>query len=505
MGHLADGQAGRGQLGGGVGQRLAHQGGRHVHRRRAEGHGEVEHAPARPAGCRPPGPGPGCRRHRVRSWYCVVRLHVPVGAADGGVEICRVGAHQGRYREGGHPDLVVPVGAGTGQGGDQQQGQHQGADAVAPGFGLRRGVGRGVGQVDDALVGDDPDAVHHRSRRGVHDVGLAGAGLGRGAQHHGGVAVGQDVVVVHHGAGQHEGLGPVELLGGVHQQAGEARRRRAGRPDRGRPAASSGARSGPSASGTVTGWSTRAMSVPMVVSAAKGTVPVTASIMHQGQGVDVAAPVEGLAPGLFGRRVAGGAQHGALRLGPRRLGQRPGQAEVGDAQAGLFVEEQVGRLDVAVHEAAAVGVVEAAGRLEPDHEGLRRAEQAAVVEHRAQAAATQVLGHQEGHVVVAPVEHRHDVGVVEGRRGLGLGPEAAQEGLVVGQRIVQDLDRHPAAQRHVVGQVDRCGRAGADGRQQAIALGQHLTDAVGHPGQSHGRQASSYAGSVIVEGHRPVQ
>ena len=46
----------------------------------------------------------------------------------------------------------------------------------------------------------------------------------------------------------------------------------------GTPAASSAGRSGPSDSGTVTGRSTRAISVPMVVSVANGTEPVTDSI-----------------------------------------------------------------------------------------------------------------------------------------------------------------------------------------------------------------------------------
>ena len=121
----------------------------------------------------------------------------------------------------------------------------------------------------------------------------------------------------------------------------------------------------------------------------------------------------------------------------------------------VVAEEEVGGLDVAVDEAPAVGVVEAAGRLEADQQRLRRAEPPAHVEHRPQAAAAEVLAHEVRPVVLlAPVVDRHDVGVVEGGGGPGLGPEPAQERLVVGQRRVQDLDRDAAAQPNVVGEED---------------------------------------------------
>ena len=94
---------------------------------------------------------------------------------------------------------------------------------------------------------------------------------------------------------------------------------------------------------------------------------------HEGERVDVGLAGEGLALRLLGRRVAGGAEHRALRFGPRRLGQRPGQAEVGDAEPALLAEEEVGRLDVAVHEAPAVRVLEGPGGLEADQQRLRRA------------------------------------------------------------------------------------------------------------------------------------
>ena len=77
------------------------------------------------------------------------------------------------------------------------------------------------------------------------------------------------------------------------------------------------------------------------------------------------------------------------------------------------------------------------------------------VEHVPQAAAAQQLEDEEGGAaVLTPVVDADDVGVLEGGDGLGLGPEAAEEGLVLGQCRMQDLDRDPAAQRDVVGRED---------------------------------------------------
>jgi hypothetical protein len=138
-----------------------------------------------------------------------------------------------------------------------------------------------------------------------------------------------------------------------------------------------------------------------------------------------------------------------------------------------------------------VGVRQRLAGLQTDHERLGRAEPPAPVEHGPEAAAAEVLRHQVGPVgLFAPVEHGHDVGVVEGRRGPGLGPEPAQEGLVVGQRRVQDLDRHPPAQAHVVGQEHMRRRAGSNRSEEAVPASQDATEVVRYPGRSHGRKAT---------------
>ena len=229
----------------------------------------------------------------------------------------------------------------------------------------------------------------------------------------------------------------------------------------------------------------------MVVSAANGHGAGDALDQDEAERVHVGLAVDRLALRLLGRGVASGAEHGALRLGPRRLGEGTGQAEVGDAQPAVVAEEEVARLDVAVHEAAAVGVVEGPRGLEADHQRLRRGEPDAAVEQRPQAAAAEVLGDDvRSAVVVAPVVHGDDVRVVEGGRRLRLGPEAAEEGVVLGQGRVQHLHGDAPAEADVVGQVDLGGRAGADGGDQPVSPAQDATDLVRHAGHDHAARVS---------------
>jgi hypothetical protein len=283
-------------------------------------------------------------------------------------------------------------------------------------------------------------------------------------------------------AGQRHGIGPGQLLGGGDQLAAEpggvdagGRVERAGRLDGGDERAQLLGH----VDGVVEAGHERADGRV----GREGHLPGHGLDQHEGQRVDVAAPVDRLPPGLLGRGVAGGAEHRALRLGPRRLGDGPRQAEVGDAQPGVGPEEQVRRLDVAVDEALAVGVLERPGGLQPDDERLAGRQPVAGVEDRAEAAAAQVLGDEEGRALVAaPVVDGDDVGMAQGGRGLGLGPEAAQEGLVVGEAGMEDLHRHPAAQPDVVGQVDLRRGASAQRREQPVAPTQHTTDLIGHAG-----------------------
>ena len=114
-----------------------------------------------------------------------------------------------------------------------------------------------------------------------------------------------------------------------------------------------------------------------------------------------------------------------------------GQAEVGDVRLALLVDQDVGRLEVAVQDAPLVGVVHRLGRL--GHQPRRGPRVVAVaVEPAGQAAAGDQL-HAEVAlaVVLADLVDRHDVGVVQRRDRLGLVLEPPELG-VAGQNAGPD-------------------------------------------------------------------
>ena len=114
-----------------------------------------------------------------------------------------------------------------------------------------------------------------------------------------------------------------------------------------------------------------------------------------GQGVQIGAPVDRRTAGLFGRDVARRADERARRLRPRGLGERAGKAEVGDAHDAVRVEQEVPGLDVAVDDAAAMGVRERRAHLPADVRRLLGCEAVAGVEHGSQRAALEELEHHE--------------------------------------------------------------------------------------------------------------
>ena len=234
--------------------------------------------------------------------------------------------------------------------------------------------------------------------------------------------------------------------------------------------------------------------MPIVVSAANGTLPVTASTSTSDERVQVGARVE-LHPGrLLRRGVARGAEHRARGFGPARLGERAGETEVGDADDAVLVEEEVRGLDVAVQDPACVRVLERRRDVATDPGGLRHAEERLPVEHRPEAAALEQLEHHERHVVLAPVVDGDDVRMVQRGRDLRLGPEPAEERRVLGQRRVQHLDRDATTQPGVLGDVHATARTGSDGRVQPVTAREHPAREIAHEALSHGDNGSSRQG-----------
>ena len=216
------------------------------------------------------------------------------------------------------------------------------------------------------------------------------------------------------------------------------------------------------------------MRVATVVSAENGTVPVIASTRTSASEYTSVRPSTGRPLACSGDGVARRAEHHTRGLRPRRLGDGASEPEVGDAEPAVVAEQEVRRLDVAVHEPSAVGVVETACRLETDEQRLRRREASTSFEHRPQRAVGEELEHQiRDAALLAPVVDGHDVRVVERGRRLRLGAEALDERRIVGQRRMQDLHRDRAPQGDVFGAVDgrRCARA--NGREQPVAPAQH--------------------------------
>ena len=80
----------------------------------------------------------------------------------------------------------------------------------------------------------------------------------------------------------------------------------------------------------------------------------------------------GLARGLLGRHVGRSAQHAAGEGHALLPLDSLGQAEVGDVRVALVIQEDIGRLQVAMEDAALVGMVDGIGDLSHDPRGLAR-------------------------------------------------------------------------------------------------------------------------------------
>ena len=80
-------------------------------------------------------------------------------------------------------------------------------------------------------------------------------------------------------------------------------------------------------------------------------------IEHAPQSVQIAAAGDRLAVGLLRGHVVGRAEHAAIGRHVRAAVQL-GDAEVGELDVVLLVDQQVGRLEIAMDDAAVVGVLE---------------------------------------------------------------------------------------------------------------------------------------------------
>ncbi len=233
--------------------------------------------------------------------------------------------------------------------------------------------------------------------------------------------------------------------------------------------------------------------------------------------VDVAAGADvALAHRLLGRHVGGRAErHAGLgHATVARLAGGEGDAEVGD-QGAAVMQENVLRLDVAMDDAAAMGIVEGTRHLGGDAHGVGDRELLVANE-----AIAEGLALDEGHdveedrsslrvgIAGTRVEERENVRVLEVGGGLDLREEAfgADDG---GEFGAEDLDGDGAIVLQVVRQVHRGHAALAKLALDPVAVGEAGGECggwgrvVGHWGHRIYCLCSPCGGSVVLTGQSP--
>jgi hypothetical protein len=176
-------------------------------------------------------------------------------------------------------------------------------------------------------------------------------------------------------------------------------------------------------------------------------------IQHAAQGENIAASVGRRAPDLLRRHIAYGPQDHAclgdgLRLGFFRGGypRAAGQAEIQNLDTAILGKEDIFRLQVAVDDALGVRCEETVRDGDAGFDSLAPGQRRA-----AQASAESFAFEQFSYRVSdaglrAEIVNRQNVGMREGRHGLGFPLKPRQRLRIVGQTLGQDLDGHVAVQ-----------------------------------------------------------
>ena len=188
-------------------------------------------------------------------------------------------------------------------------------------------------------------------------------------------------------------------------------------------------------------------------------------VEHDAEAEDVGAVVGGLARrllrGAVAHRAVGHADLGQGIVGPRRRRVPPvsrvvrhehlGEAEVEDPRLAAGPDDDVGGLEVAVHDPARVGHREGVGELDRDRERGERLERPPAHE-LLEGRPLHVLQHDVVEAVRLPdVVDALDVRVVEGGAQGRLALEAPPRGLARGELRLQGLDHDGAAEPQVLG------------------------------------------------------
>ncbi len=204
-------------------------------------------------------------------------------------------------------------------------------------------------------------------------------------------------------------------------------------------------------------------------------LPDEAFVEHAAERVDVRPPVNVLTGDLLGCDVVDRAQKLAVVADPGLLGDQPREAEVrevdvvGAVGASARVEEHVGGLHVAMHEAARMGGIQGARQLGEDADRVRRV-QTAALEALIQVTPLDVAHGDEEEVFGRPsLVDRDDVRMVDRRGQLRLAEEAVTERFVLGEAGGQQLERNSPLEPQILGQVDDAHAAPAQQRLDPVA------------------------------------
>ena len=206
--------------------------------------------------------------------------------------------------------------------------------------------------------------------------------------------------------------------------------------------------------------------------AIEGTLGGEHLVDHAAEREDVARRSGGLAADLLGRHVADRSQE-CPRAGHhrRRLGLvaeaddlRARQAEVEHLDVAGRLEENVGGLDVAMHDVVRVRRGEPAGDADRDAQRVVQRQRPVATDPLGEVLALEQLGHREADLALArEVVDGEDVWVRDPGQGLGLALESLERLGIVRHRFRQHLHRHPAVEMAVAGDVDLSHAARTEG------------------------------------------
>ncbi len=210
-----------------------------------------------------------------------------------------------------------------------------------------------------------------------------------------------------------------------------------------------------------------------------GELPREHLVEDDSHRVDVRATIDGgIAPELLGRHVRRRA-HGGARLGQLREGIRPEEQsrdpEVEDLDPLRALirlrEEDVGRLEIAVDDAAGVHRAERLEELDGERDRAVGGQGPFPLQALVEPLPLEVLHHEKRpfpNVDVEVEELRHP-GTRDLRRGARLALEAPDVVLVLGDRRQQDLHGHPTIHRLVPSLVDGAHPAHAEEALEEVA------------------------------------